>query len=299
MSTARKGGDPKGVRKVKAGDELITVGKERRPCGRCSHMTHPPIECGWSSSATPPYTAPRMNGRRTTISPYEIMRGGRGRPAAGGEGGGGATPSVAEAAERSAARPTGGASGWRGWWAWVRAWTRPGVPVVLRMPRAVVLAVVAAVLLLLAGAWGVGYLQGRSSGEREAQAVWEEQLVAMSRRGLPSGAQGLQKGRVITPASSEFATAIEPGKNYLQLALGRAEDMRRLADFLSTRGFDTMLRPRSGDRYGHQELLLLPGAEGSEEIRMVDARIADAARAWTLDGGHDYMKSRWWRRIDD
>ena len=197
------------------------------------------------------------------------------------------------------------------WW----SWSGVGVPIILRVPRGVAVAIAGGLLALLVLSYWVGYSRGWSAAEVQAQQQQAGNPDALrgrqaptprtggssdagnrgaasngAGRGSQAGGTSASAGRIEldgpAPGPHRAGSTGDPreaGFNYFVLATYTPEAARRLAEFITRRGVETVLEPvhnRGLVRVWAVNRGFPPDELGSAAYQAFEDRLQKIGRAW-------------------
>jgi len=221
--------------------------------------------------------------RKDGIPPIEIMRRPPAAPPVDG-------PADAAAAGRGAT--SGGGAGGAPWWVGSSA------PIVLRVPRGMMVVICLGLVALIVLAYLVGYAKGSGDLQPKINAEVAQELVEMSRGMPPPDVQGSDQvlGRTPDPGSGQGASAVprDPrtvGLNYMVLATLKEEFARPMQAFFREHGVETILV--SVTVRGSEQVQVVAVNKGfagpdlrSEARVEYESRLKTLGRAWKRHNGN-------------
>lgn len=184
-------------------------------------------------------------------------------------------------------------------------------PVILRVPRGYIIITAVAFIGLLILGYFVGYYQGYAQRDQTARAELDDlygQLGAPSPiNPLPSN-EGPSTRRVnpdetsngaqTNPSATQLIDRRQPGLNYLRLFYERADESRRLAQFLSERGVEISAKSMDNGFFVlyASDKGFAGGDRNSSQAQQYEQQLRRLGRAWkrhNQNRGNDLSDMIW------
>jgi hypothetical protein len=193
----------------------------------------------------------------------------------------------------------------------------------VRVPIGYFFVIAAVALVLVIGAFSIGYGRGREAAQLEhsqelADTILMESMArkvddplrgdaggaatgSIALEGSPNSPDRGSPRREIAPPAATGPGAIESdprerGVNYFVIATYGPDKALELASFCRVRGVDAYVIPHNNERF--RQVIVLPGfrsgGRSSEPIRRLEQRLVEVGRQWEKAGrGHDNLGGKY------